>query len=111
MLVWFMETRPSDSPFLFPGETSEGHAHISNIEKTLKRACVRAGVRPFTPHQLRHFFATESLKNGAKLDVISRILGYADAGITSRVYRHIQTDEMREAVDEHAPLNGNGGPK
>ncbi len=105
-LAWYMEEHPSDSPFLFPGRTEEGHAHISNIEKTLKRACVRAGVRPFTPHQLRHFFATESLKNGAKLDVVSRILGHADAGITSRVYRHIQTEEMREAVDEHAPLNG-----
>jgi len=104
-LVWFMETRPSDSPFLFPGETEEGHAHISNIEKTLKRACRRAGVKPFTPHQLRHFFATESLKNGARLDVISRILGHADAGITSRVYRHIGGEEMRDAVEKHAPLN------
>jgi integrase/recombinase XerC len=108
-LVWWMEERAGSSLFLFPGDTREGHAHISNVEKTLKRACVRAGVKPFTPHQLRHFVATESLKDGAKLDVVSRILGHADAGITSRIYRHVGEEEMREEVERHAPLNGGKG--
>jgi integrase len=45
----------SDSPYLFPGEGAElKHWQIHNAEKTLKRACVRAGVKPFTPHALRH---------------------------------------------------------
>lgn len=112
VLLWYTEERSSDSPFIFPGEGRSGHAEIHNVEKTLKRACLRAGVRPFTPHQLRHYFATCSLRNGAKLGVVSRILGHADAGITSRVYRHIDEAEMREAVDEHAPpLNHTREPK
>lgn len=111
MLVWYVEERSGDGPFIFPGEGRSGHAEIHNVEKTLKHACLRAGVKPFTPHQLRHYFATESLKDGAKLGVVSRILGHADAGVTSKIYRHIDRAEMQEEVDEHAPLNGAGEPK
>ena len=68
-----MDRRPSGSPFVFPGETGTGHAEIYNVEKTLRRACMRAGVKPFSPHGLRHFYATEMLRNGAKLEVVGRI--------------------------------------
>jgi integrase/recombinase XerD len=109
VLVWWMETYPSDSEYLFPGEGAEEKDwQIHNAEKTLKRACLRAGGKPFTPHALRHLFATESLKNGAKLEVVSRILGHASVGITGDIYRHVGKDEMLREVDLHAPLNGSG---
>ena len=38
MLAWYIEQQESDSPFVFPGDTEAGHAHISNIQKTLKRS-------------------------------------------------------------------------
>ena len=104
-----MEKRPTDSPFLFPGKTRTGYAEIYNIEKTLKRACLRAGVEPFSPHQLRHFYATEMLRSGAKLEVVSRILGHAGVGITGDIYRHVSTGEMHEEAERHAPLNGGRG--
>lgn len=106
-LAWYMQEHPSDSPFIFPGDTREGHAHISNVRKTLKRACLRAGIEPFSPHQLRHFYTTEMLKDGAKLEAVSRLLGHTSVGITADLYRHIRTEEMREEVEKHAPLNGN----
>ncbi len=102
----YMERRPSDSPFLFPGKTRTGYAEIYNIEKTLKRACLRAGVEPFTPHGLRHFYATEMLKKGAKLEVVGRILGHSSIGITADIYRHVRTEEMHEETRRFAPLNG-----
>ena len=46
----YLEERQSDSPFIFPGATRTGYAEIYNIEKTLKRACLRAGVEPPSPH-------------------------------------------------------------
>lgn len=97
---------PSDSPFLFPGRTRTGYAEIYNVEKTLNRACLRAGVEPFTPHQLRHFYATEMLRKGAKLEVVGRILGHASIGITVDIYRHVRTEEMHEEHERFAPLNG-----
>ena len=75
MLAQFIGERPSDSSFVFPGNTRTGYAEVYNIEKTLKRACLRVGVEPFTPHGLRHFYATEILRKGAKLEVVGRILG------------------------------------
>jgi integrase/recombinase XerD len=91
------------SPFVFPGDTREGHAHVSNIQKTLKRACIRAGVEPFTPHQLRHFYATESLRRGAKLEVIGRILGHSSIGITADIYRHVMVKELHSEHLKYAP--------
>jgi len=102
----YMEKRPTDSPFLFPGKTGTGYAEIYNIEKTLKRACLRAGVEPFTPHGLRHFYATEMLRRGAKLEVVGRILGHSSIGITADIYRHVRTGEMHLEAERFAPLNG-----
>jgi integrase/recombinase XerD len=102
----YMAKHPSDSPFLFPGDTKTGYAEIYNIQKTMKRACIRAGVKPFTPHYLRHYFATKMLKDGAKLEVVSRILGHSSVGITGDIYRHVLTEEMHEAVRQFGPQNG-----
>ncbi len=105
-LARYMKGHVSESPYLFPGEGAKiKHWQIHNAEKTLKRACGRAGVKPFTPHSLRHLFATIALKNGAKLEVVSRILGHASVGITGDVYRHTDMAEMREEVDRHGPMS------
>jgi site-specific recombinase XerD len=105
-LKQYIGERLSESPYLFPGEGAKTkHWQIHNAEKTLKRACARAGVTPFTPHALRHLFATTALKNGAKLEVVSRILGHASVGITGDVYRHVDLDEMRDEVDRHGPMS------
>ncbi len=106
MLAGYMEARQSDSPFVFPGNTRTGYAEIYNVEKTLKRACLRAGVEPFTPHQLRHLYATEMLRSGAKLEVVERILGHASIGITADIYRHVNRGELHEENDRYAPMNG-----
>jgi integrase/recombinase XerC len=102
-LKGYLERNPSGSPYVFPGEGRGGHACIHNIEKTLRRACIRAGVRPFSPHGLRHFYATESLRKGAKLEVVGRILGHASIGITADIYRHVKTDEMHSEHMRFAP--------
>jgi site-specific recombinase XerD len=106
MLRGYIENRPGDSPFVFPGKTRTGYAKIYNIEKTLRRACLRAGVEPFTPHQLRHLYATEMLRRGAKLEVVGRILGHSSIGITADIYRHVRTEEMHLEAERFAPLNG-----
>lgn len=77
----------------------------SGPEKTLRRACKRAGVTPFTPHQLRHLYATHMLRGGAKLEVVARILGHASVGVTADIYRHVATAELHEEHARFAPLN------
>ena len=106
-----MRKRKSQSPHLFPGNTETGHMNIHNLEKTLRRACLRAGVTPFTPHQLRHLYATHMLRGGAKVEIVSRILGHAGVGVTCDIYRHVATQELHEEHLRFAPLNGGGALK
>lgn len=102
----YAEANPNSSPFLFPGDTDGGYWSISSVEKTLRRASDKLGIKRITPHQLRHFFATYTLRGGAKLEVVSKILRHASVGITADIYRHVLTDEMHETVSRFAPLAG-----
>ena len=102
----YMRRRRSESPYLFPGNTRTGHMNIHNLEKTLRRMCKRLGVRPFTPHQLRHLYATHMLRGGAKVEIVSRILGHAGVGVTCDIYRHVATRELHEEHLRFAPFNG-----
>jgi len=70
---------------------------VSSFNRTLRRACIKEAVMPFTPHQLR---------GGAKLEVVSRILGHAGVGVTADIYRHVATEELHEEHSRFAPFNG-----
>ncbi len=93
-----------DSPYLFPGDTPKGYACGDSYEKTLGRACRAAKIRHYTPHQLRHFFATYTLQHGGKLEVVSRMLGHASIGTTGDIYRHVLTDEMHDTSRLAGPM-------
>jgi len=76
------------SPYLFPGNSKTGYWNIRSIGRTLRR------LSGLTPHQLRHFYATTALKNGSKIEIVARVLGHSNVGITAKVYRHIKMDEV-----------------
>jgi integrase/recombinase XerD len=106
LLKDFMEQiEPSDSPWLFPANTQSGYWHHSGFRRELRTACKRLDIKRIHPHQLRHFFATRTLESGAKLEIISRILGHADVGITAKIYRHIQLKEYHTEHNKHNPLS------
>ena len=100
----YLERHPEPSPYVFPGDTRTGWWTISSYEKTLLRACDKLGLKPYTPHYLRHFYATYLLQQGAKLEVVSHILCHASIGTTGDIYRHVLTTEMHEASRQFAPL-------
>ena len=68
-------------------------------------ACQKLGIRRLHPHQLRHFFATTTLEHGAKLEVISKILGHSSVAITADIYRHVQNKEFHSEHTLHNPLD------
>jgi integrase/recombinase XerD len=101
--AWLADHPDKKSPYVFPGDNPMGYWNISSYEKTMKRACKQFGFRKFTPHSMRHFFATQMLHNGAKLEVVSKILRHASVGTTADIYRFVLTGEMHEASTKHAP--------
>ena len=67
------------------------HTH----EKILKAI----GAEHIRFHDLRHTFATLSLKNGVDVKTLSSSLGHYSAGFTLSTYTHATPDMMREAAD------------
>jgi site-specific recombinase XerD len=93
-----------NSEWLFPADNPTGFWDERSYEKTFKRQCLRYGIKPFTPHALRHFFATHSLRNGARLEVVSRILGHASIAITADIYTHIDEEEIHDTHKSFSPF-------
>jgi integrase/recombinase XerD len=89
-----------DGDWLFPGQGPGSHASTDSVHSYLERLCRKVGIPRISPHQLRHYFATQMLSSGANLKVTSAILGHADASTTADIYWHILN--QKELVDQHA---------
>jgi len=95
-----------DKELLFPTESQRGKWDNSDANKMIARICRRAGIRRYSCHQWRHYFATSSLKAGARLKVVQELLGHANASITLDFYDHTTEEEIRKTHEAFAPLLG-----
>lgn len=65
-----------------------GKINFTKSRKQLYRLCRRmaekAGIEGFGPHALRRYFATELLRRGVSIDIISKLLGHSSIKTTER---------------------------
>lgn len=66
------------------------------IEMVLDRVGQRAGLsRKVKPHTLRRTFGSYLLNRGARLEVVSRLLGHASTAITEKAYARLEDSTIR----------------
>lgn len=100
-----VSTLPPDSIYLFSGRFKNLPIHWQTIEKHFRRLCIQACIPPIQPHQLRHFFTSQMLNQGANLKVVSQLLGHSSPAVTSNVYWHIDSGEKKAQHDKYSPLD------
>ena len=61
----------------------------------------------FSPHVLRHSYATELILGGADLRVVQELLGHSSI-ITTGVYTHLQRKDLEDSVNKFHPLSHKG---
>lgn len=102
--VEFLEKQGRAAPDAFVLSTTHGTAmQETHARRIVKRVAVRAGVRVTGPgrssvscHTLRRTFGSFLLNRGARLEVVSKLLGHAETSTTERHYAELLSDTVRD---------------
>ncbi len=102
----YVDTLHPSTVYLFPGAVPSTHISRRRVEDRLGELCADAGIKRITPHQLRHYFATHMLNDGANLKAVSQILGHSSPAVTAQVYWHVDEELNAAEHTQHSPVAG-----
>jgi len=107
----WIEIRGDDPGPLFTPVHRAGRVEIRRmstqaIYAALERMRERAGVAPFSPHDLRRSIIGDMLDCGVDLATVSAYVGHADVRTTSRYDRRGDRARERAAESIHVPIYG-----
>lgn len=88
------DTKSQNALFL-----SRKHNRISvdAVQAMVRKATLEAGIRPLSPHKLRHTAATLMLQNGVDIRTLQELLGHSSIS-TTEVYTHIDNAALQVAT-------------
>ena len=91
---------PGDALFLSSrGTAITRQAFWQNIKKHLLKGGVKTA---FSPHSLRHAFATHLLNHGADLRTVQMLLGHSSLS-TTQIYTHVAQARLQSIHAQHHP--------
>ena len=94
------------NPYMFPSPKTGGMFDPDSFRHTHEKILKTIGAEHIRFHDLRHTFATLSLKNGVDVKTLSSTLGHYSAGFTLSTYTHATPEMMREAADTMGDVIG-----
>ncbi|WP_255584398.1 tyrosine-type recombinase/integrase [Dietzia sp. ANT_WB102] len=77
------------------------HVQAKSVSRTISDQMRRTGVTG-TPHQLRHFFATQLLADGADIYTVRDLLRHQNVATTA-IYAQLPDEVRRDAIDRLDP--------
>lgn len=99
----FASERQSDCDSLFLNRLGKSLS-VRSIDRRVKKFGRQHGL-DFSPHTLRHSFATHLLENGADLILIKEILGHVSLSTTQK-YTHVTAETMKKVYRQAHPRSG-----
>jgi integrase/recombinase XerD len=60
----------------------------------------------FDPHWFRHSMATRLLRDGAGVEVVSKLLGHSSVTTTLAIYGHLTAEDARAALEKAGWFTG-----
>lgn len=91
--------RQPESEWLFPSENGT-LLSPNNLVRQFKALLKKAGLpQEIRIHDLRHFAASNMLRNGVRVEQVSELLGHADVTTTLNTYAHVLPHELGTAVE------------
>ena len=86
--IYITKNRLLPSDYLWRSTVNNGLPYTKKtIRKKTKRAFARCGFKDFTPHQLRHSFATDLIERGATIQDAQHLLRHSSSK-TTEIYIH-----------------------
>ena len=96
MGVSHAESLPPKKPK--PKRTAREHYNVASYRRGIQRACEKAGVERWSPHQLRHTAATK-LRREHGIEAARVILGHRSAEVTE-IYAEIDQEKALQVMGQ-----------
>lgn len=87
------------------GSKTNNPIHESNVRQSIRylvdkinRDNPELDFKPFTPHGLRHTFATKCIAKGMKPKTLQKILGHNSLQMTMDLYCHVEESTLKEEM-------------
>ena len=105
ILTGYLDSRNSKNDFIFSNKYGEklGRRGIARVVKKYGAKVIEE--KKFSPHALRHSFATHLLDEGANLLAVKEMLGHEKLS-TTQIYAHVSLNRVKKVYQKAHPRSG-----